>query len=162
MKVSVLLVIALLLLASCSSASAVAIGVDYDHAGLTQIRIKAGRLHYVWHTLRKHDGPAPLRQDMSSYDRHEVHIWLTGQEADAIVQWMKKRKVFALPKKYPPRKQKKTYSSAFRSTLLVTLEDSKHSIAWTGEDQIPTSLEETVAELKRICDGIRKDREKKE
>lgn len=159
MKHTLWILTVLVLLVSSVSAHAVAISVNYNHAGLTLIKIENGQLHYIWHTLRKRDKPLPVRQDMSSYDRHEVHIWLTDSEINAIVQWIKNRKVFDLPASYPVRAQK-TYGSAFQTTLSVTFEDQKHSIGWNGDSVISEELRDTESELIQLCEKIRNDRGK--
>lgn len=146
---------------SAEHAIAVAAAVNYDHAGLTQIRIESGRLHYVWHTQRKFapGEPAPMRQNMTNYDRHEVTIWLTGDELASVTKWMETHKVFDLPATYPA-KAEKTYGSAFENSLSVTLEDRKHSISWNGDSTIPDDLRGAEKELIQICERIRKDRDK--
>jgi hypothetical protein len=143
-----------------ADAAAVSLAVNYDHAGLTQIRIESGRLHYVWHTQRKFSRgePATMRQDMTNYDRHEVVIWLTGDEVASVVKWIEARKVFDLPGAYPA-KAEKTYGSAFETSLSVTLEDRKHSISWNGDSAVTEELRATEKELVKICDEIRKDRD---
>ena len=144
---------------SAEHAIAVAVAVNYDHAGLTQIRIESGRLHFVWHTQRKFapGEPAPMRQDMTNYDRHEVTIWLTGDEVASVAKWMETRKVFDLPATYPA-KAEKTYGSAFETSLNVTLEDRKNSIRWNGDSTLTEGLRSAEKELMQICEGIRKDR----
>jgi hypothetical protein len=143
-----------------SDAAAVAVAVNYDHAGLTQVRIENGRLHYVRHTQRKFGSGelAPMRQNMTNYDRHEVVIWLTGAEVASVVKWMETRKVFDLPGTYPA-KADKTYGSAFETSLSVTLEDRKHSINWNGDCAVTEELRAAEKELVQICEGIRKDRD---
>jgi len=148
-------------LAAASDALALAVAIDYDHAGLTQIRIEGGRLHYVWHTERKFGRGelAPSRQDMSHYDRHEVVIWLTGDEAASVVKWMETHKVFDLPAKYPA-KAEKSYGAAFQTTLSMTLEDRKHSTGWNGDSVLTGELRAAEKELIQLCEGIRKDRDR--
>jgi len=146
---------------SAPSVQGAALAVNYDHAGLTQIRIERGQLHYIWHTQR-HFGTnelAPSRQDMTNYDRHEVHIWLTGDEIVSISKWMEGNKVFDLPSTYPS-KAEQTYGSAFQTTLSLTLEDRKHNIGWTGDSTITEALRGAEKALIELCEGIRKDREK--
>jgi hypothetical protein len=147
-------------LAVGTDAVAVAVTVKYDHAGLTQIEIESGRLHYVWHTQRKFGAgePAPMRQDMSNYDRHEVVIWLTGEEFVSVTKWIQMRKVLDLPAKYPA-KADKTYGSAFQTSLTAVLEDRKNSIGWDGDSIVTEDLRTAEKELLNLCDRIRKDRE---
>jgi hypothetical protein len=142
-------------------ALAVAVAVDYDHAGLIQIQIKSGRMHYVWHTARKFapGETAPIRQDMSHYDRHEVSIWLTGEEVDAVAKWMDTHAVLALPTDYPAKKER-TRGAAYRSSLSVTLEDRERNIAWHGDSLPSEELRAAEKALIQICDGIRRDRER--
>ena len=140
-------------------ASAIDLGVSYDHAGLTQINVQTGHLRFVWHTLRKYDKPTPALQDMSSYDRHEVDIWLTDSEIDAISQWMKNSKVFDLPAMFPS-KANQTYGSAFQTKLTVTLQGRKRSVAWDGDNLLTEEFRKAEIDFLRLCEGIRKDRDK--
>src|SRR6516164_4763177 len=46
------------------------LSLAYTHAGLTEITVKDGKLHYVWHTLRQRDGKATaVRGSLKEYDR---------------------------------------------------------------------------------------------
>jgi hypothetical protein len=162
MTKKILMAVAIIIcLFSAEHAIAVAVAVNYDHAGLTKIKIESGRLHYVWHTQRKfaRGEIAPVRQDMTNYDRHEVIIWLTGDEVALVAKWMETCKVFDLPATYPA-KPEKTYGSAFETSLNVTLEDRKHGISWNGDSTLTAELRSAEKELIQICDGIRKDRDK--
>lgn len=146
---------------SAANAFAVAITINYDHAGLSEIRVEAGRLHYVWHTQRKF-GQGELAaawQDMTNYDRHEVDIWLTGDELASLVKWMDTHKVLELPANYPSRANK-TYGSAFQTTLSVTLEDRKHSMEWNGDSVLTEDIQVAERELLDLCGKLQKDRDK--
>lgn len=163
------LVTAALLFASIGGSAALSepapsVAVHYDYAGLTQIKIERGQLHYVWHAERHYgkDRLAPARADMSAFDRYEAHIWLTDEEIASVRKWIDDHKVLGMPATYEDRGPQETYGSAFNSVLSVALGERKHSIGWTGDSRIPEKLEIAVSKLEAIGDQIRDKRQKKQ
>ncbi len=64
------------------------LSVSYTYAGLTEITVKDGKLHYVWHTERQWgDGKRLDRSNLANYDRHQVDIWLTVEELERVQRW---------------------------------------------------------------------------
>jgi hypothetical protein len=63
--------------------------LSYVHAGLSEITVKDGKLHYIWHTERQSgDGKAALdRSGLENYDRHQVDVWLTDKELEQFRAW---------------------------------------------------------------------------
>lgn len=160
MKPIALTIALTVLLAPTMATGGIRVAVDYDAAALTQIKIDSGRLHYVWHTLR-HYGEGKLvmpPQDMTAYDRHEAHIWLTAEENQAVADWIENHDLLEMPKEYPTR-QPATYGSAFKLTLEACLGDRAHSIRWTEDSRITAELRAAaVAELEDLCKTIRSSR----
>jgi hypothetical protein len=149
----------LVMFATGVAAGEVHVGVDYDAAGLTQIKIENGRLHYVWHTPRHYgEGKRVVaQQDMTAYDRHEAHIWLTEEETEAVAEWIEEHNVLDMQEEYPTR-QPGSYGSAFEMTLEASREDRMHSIRWTADSKITEELRTAVAELEELCKTIRRSR----
>lgn len=137
--------------------------IQYNHAGLRKIEVKDGQLHYVWHSLR-HFGegePMVMRQDLSSYDRYEAHIWLTQQELKRFQDWIAEHKVFQFKSVYKPPTELRTYGVAFKTFISVTQADKTHSIEWTGDSNIPDRLKKAVDQLIMLCEEVQKTRKEK-
>jgi hypothetical protein len=96
--------------------------LSYDHAGLTEITVKDGKLRYVWYTVRKWDDgqEVALRGSLESYDRHQVDVWLTDKELRRFQRWIARLKVFGFDKDYPSSSAGRGHSRTFRRRLTVT------------------------------------------
>jgi hypothetical protein len=151
-------------LLSCGTSSLVladtnaAVRILYEHAGLDRIEVNDGRFQYLWHTERKWDDgeSAPMRSDLSSYDRHEVAVWLTPTEQARFRQWAQKSQWARFRSPFPPREGAPSYGAAFQSTLRV----GSHSLAWTGDNRLPPELTAAVKELEALAREIVRRRER--
>jgi hypothetical protein len=154
------------MLAACLSApdnlaeEKAAFSISYTDAGLVELNVKNGQLHYVWHSLRKKDKPLPDKQSLDSYDRHQVDIRLTDKENERFQEWIETHKLFDLEKEYPSASGGKSYGSAFASALTLVKGKQKHGIAWVGDSKTPKELNDAVNELIRLADEIEKSRRK--
>jgi len=138
-----------------------AFSVSYTHAGLVEIIIKDGKLHYVWHTERRRDDGKPLDQsNVESYDRHQVDIWLTDKELVRVRQWATQHKLFEFDKDYPSPPGSTSRGGAFQSGLSIVQGDKKHAISWAGDSNTPKALGVAVAELIVLTDEIQRSRNK--
>jgi hypothetical protein len=137
-----------------------AFSISYSHAGLDELTVAKGKLHYVWHTLRKKDEPLPEKQSLESYDRHQVDIRLTEKEAVLFQDWIDQHKLFDLKKSYPSTSDGQSYGAAFESGLTISQGDRKHGISWVGDSKTPKELDEAVNDLIRLADEIEKSRRK--
>jgi hypothetical protein len=138
--------------------------IQYNHAGLRMIEVKDGQLHYVWHSLRQfgEGEPMVMRQDLSSYDRYEAHLWLTQQELKRFQDWIAEHKVFRFKPVYKPPTELRTYGVAFKTSISVTQGDKTHSIEWTGDSKIPDRLEKAVDQLVKLCEEVQTSRKERE
>jgi hypothetical protein len=137
--------------------------IDYTHAGLTDITVKDGKLHYVWHTQRLWDDDKagkPDQQSLANYDRHQVNVWLTDKELGQFRNWVARHKVSEFDKDYPSASGGKSYGAAFQSGLTVVQGDNKHGIAWVGDSKTPEALGVAVKELLELAGEIEKSRRK--
>jgi hypothetical protein len=137
-----------------------AFSISYSYAGLDELTVENGKLHYVWHTLRKQDKPLPDTQSLDSYDRHRVDIRLTEKESARFQDWIHEYNLFDLKKSYPSASDGKSYGAAFESGLTISKGDRKHGISWVGDSKTPKELNEAVNELIRLADEIEKSRRK--
>ena len=138
----------------------VAFSISYSHAGLSELTIQKGKLHYVWHTLRKKDKPLPDTQSLENYDRHQVDIRLTDKEMAQFQDWIDEHKLFDLKESYPSASDGKSYGAAFETGLTISKGDRKHGITWVGDSKTPKELNEAVNELIRLAEEIEKSRRK--
>ena len=138
--------------------------IHYNHAGLRKIEVRDGQLHYIWHALRhfRKGEPMVLRQDLSSYDRYEAHIWLSQQEMKRFQDWIAEYKVFQFKSVYKPPTELRTYGVVFKTSISVTQVDKIHAIEWTGDSEIPARLEKAVDQLIKLCEEVQKTRKEKE
>jgi hypothetical protein len=139
------------------------LSLSYTHARLTEITVKDGKLHYVWHTERRWGDDKKGKADQQSfvnYDRHQVDVWLTDKELEQFRTWITRHKPFEFDKNYPSPPGSGSYGGAFQSGLTVAQGDKKHSIGWAGDSKIPKALGEAVSELIKLADGIQKSRSK--
>lgn len=136
--------------------------ISYAHAGLTGVQIKDGQLAYTWHTERKwgNGEPAPMRQDLSSYDRHEATIWLRPEELNGFRQWGETNHISRFHAPFPARAGAPSYASAFQTTLTVVSGGSRQDLAWNGDNKVPPELTAAVQELVRLCHDIEGRRRK--
>jgi len=144
---------------SCAEERA-AFSISYSHAGLDALTVEKGKLHYVWHTLRKNDKPLPDTQSIDSYDRHQIDIRLTEKESARFQDWIDQHKPFDFKDSYPSASDGKSYGAAFESGLTISKGDRKHGISWVGDSKTPKELGEAINELIRLADEIEKSRRK--
>jgi hypothetical protein len=137
-----------------------AFSISYSHAGLDELTVEKGKLHYIWHTLRKQDKPLPDAQSIDSYDRHQIDIRLTEKETARFKDWIDEHKLFDLKKSYPSASDGKSYGAAFETGLTISKSDRKQGISWVGDSKTPKELGEAVNELIRLADEIEKSRRK--
>jgi hypothetical protein len=138
--------------------------IHYNHAGLSMIVVKDGQLHHTWHSPR-HFGegePMVMRQDLSSYDRYEAHIWLTQQEMKLFQDWIAEHKVFLFKPFYESASEGRSYGAAFKTTLTVTQGAKTHAISWTGDSKIPDQLQGAISKLTKLCEKVQQTRTEKE
>jgi hypothetical protein len=137
--------------------------IRYNHAGLRAIEVKDGQLHHVWHSLRQFgDGePMVMRQDLSSYDRYEAHIWLTQQELKRFYDWITEYKIFRFEPTYASVSEGRSYAAAFKTSLAVIQGNKSYTISWVGDSQIPDRLQKTVNYLIGICEEVQRTHEGK-
>jgi hypothetical protein len=136
------------------------LSLSYTYAGLTEITVADGKLHYVWHTLRWHDetGPGPLSlQSLEGYDRHQIDVWLTDNELAKFSAWVARHKVFEFARHFPPTAGESSHR-AYRSSLNVVQGDEKQSLAW--EQKTPKEVDTAISELISIAEGIESSRRK--
>jgi hypothetical protein len=134
--------------------------LSYDGAGLTQITLKDGKLHFVWHTLRPWtDGQkARLRQSVGTYVRHKIVARLTEEEKDQFRAWISRHKTFDFPRTFPERiKGSKTKGSGSVCSLTLSQGKKSHRIEWNGDLLTPKSLITAVDDLVRLAKAV-KDR----
>ncbi len=135
--------------------------IEYAYAGLTEITVKDGKLHYVWHTPRQWDDPKPPdRASLENYDRHQIDVWLTDKEAGRFRDWIARHKVFEFDKAYPSPPDGNSRGAAFQSGLTVVQADKKHGLSWAGDSKIPKALAAAENHLTALCDEIQKSRSK--
>jgi hypothetical protein len=136
------------------------LSVSYTHARLTDITVKDGKLHYVWHTERQWDDAKPPRSNFENYDRHQVDIWLTDKELDRVQTWAARHKLFEFDKDYPSPPGSNSRGGAYQSGLTIVLGDKKHGIGWAGDSKTPEALGVAVSEFIQLADEIQKNRSK--
>jgi len=139
------------------------LSLSYAHAGLTEITVKGGKLHYIWHTERQWDDEKAGKSDLSGlagYDRHQVDVWLTDKELEQFRAWVARHKPFEFDKDYPSPPGSTSRGGAFQSGLTVVQGDKKHGIGWAGDSKIPKALGVAVAELIELADKTRRSRSK--
>jgi hypothetical protein len=139
------------------------LSLSYAHAGLTEITVKDGKLHYVWHTERQWDDGKPGKPDSSSfasYDRHQVDVWLTDKELERFRTWVARHKPFEFDKDYPSASDGKSRGAAFQSGLTIVQGDRKHAVGWAGDSKTPKALGVAVGELIELADQIQRSRSK--
>jgi hypothetical protein len=137
------------------------LSLSYAHAGLTEITVKDGKLHYVWHTLRQRDGePALRRGNLDEYDRHQSDIWLTDKEVGKFRDWVARHKVFGFDKDYPSSSGGRSRGAAFQSGLTVVQGDKKQTVSWVGDSKTPKELDTAINELSSLADEIETSRRK--
>lgn len=135
--------------------------IDYTYAGLTEIAVKDGKLHYVWHTPRQRDDvKAPEQASLANHDRHQVDIWLTEREMGRFRDWIASHKLFEFDKEYRSASDGKARGAAFGSGLTIALGDKKHGISWVGDSKTPKELGAAVNDLAALADAIQKSRSK--
>jgi hypothetical protein len=158
------------LLAACgaqaesSTNSAAALTIAYRHAGLDRIEVKDGRMFLTWHTLRRWDDGelAPERQDMSSYDRHQVEVWLTAGELAGFRRWAGATPWAQFRPPFATRAGAPSYGAAFESDLTVVAGTNAHSLAWNGDSHLPAALAAAVTELQAMARRVEKCRRPQE
>jgi ankyrin repeat protein len=125
--------------------------IHYEHAGLEEILIQDRELKHIWHTLKQN--LTAMRQDISSYDRHEFTKKLNNDELLILRQWQLDNDIFLLPQQFPTADEI-TYGSAFESSMKVKYDGRNYNAEWTGDSQLPKSVVRAVMELKRICKNL--------
>jgi beta-lactamase regulating signal transducer with metallopeptidase domain len=125
--------------------------IHYEYAGLESIVLSGNTLEHIWHTLKP--DLVALRQDMSSYDRHEFKKRLTESEIALFELWLLDNNVFALPTKIPDRGES-TYGGAFVTSFRVEYNKRVYSTGWTGDSILPVLVNNTVQTLKDLCNRI--------
>jgi hypothetical protein len=137
------------------------LSLSYTHAGLTEITLKEGKLHYVWHTPRQRDDNNVLAQGCpENDDRHQIDVWLTDKELERFRDWISRHKVFDFEKDYPSASGGRERGAAFRSGLTVLRGEKKHSVSWVGDSKVPEGLGEAIGELRGLADAVEKSRNK--
>jgi hypothetical protein len=135
--------------------------IEYAYAGLTEITVKDGKLHYIWHTPRQWDDPKTLdRSGLENYDRHQIDVWLTDKEARLFRDWIARHKVFEFDKAYPSPPGGNSRGAAFQSGLTVVQSEKKYGVSWAGDSKIPKALAAAENDLTALCDEIQKSRSK--
>ena len=159
MKTAILSLVGCLVIATTAAASD--LRIEYSHAGLTTVQVtKQRQLHFAWHTGRlpfERGDNSPILQSLEGYDSHSSVIWLTKSELAEFKNWIEKHGILDLKSKYP-EPENKTYASTFHSSLTVEFDGKKHSIAWTGDTEIPDSLRDAVNKLVGLSHRIWKSR----
>jgi len=125
--------------------------IHYERAGLEEILIQDRELKHIWHTLKQN--LTAMRQDISSYDRHEFTKKLNNDELLILRQWQLDNDIFLLPHQFPTADEI-TYDSAFKSSMKVKYDGRNYNAEWTGDSQLPKSVVRAVMELKRICKNL--------
>jgi hypothetical protein len=155
----------LLVLASNSLAQSTnTVGIEYEHAGLTRLALHpAGpgvdaKLSLTWHTARKSEGIVADRQDMSSFDRHELDAWLTPSELSTFRQWAETNRIGRFQSPFPTKPGPASYGSAFETSLTVDIDGSRRTLRWNGDSIVPRELESAVSELMRLGEEVKKGR----
>jgi hypothetical protein len=137
------------------------VSLSYAHAGLTEITVESGKLHYVWHTLRQRDGEATLRRgNLDEYDRHQIDVWLTDNEVGKFREWVARNKVSGFEKDYPSSSGGGSRGAAFQSGLTVIQGDKKQTVSWVGGSKTPRELDTAIDELTSLADEIENSRRK--
>jgi hypothetical protein len=158
------LALLLILVSNSLAQSTNTVAIDYEHAGLTRLVLHPagpgvdGKLSLTWHTMRKSDGAVTTRQDMSSYDRHELDAWLTSSELSAFRQWAETNRFGRFQSPFPTKPGPATYGSAFETSLTVDANGSRRTLKWSGDSILPRELESAVSELVRLGDEVKKER----
>ena len=137
------------------------ISLSYAYAGLTEITVTDGKLHYVWHTPRRHDDEArPLQSSPTEYDRHQIDVRLTDKELGKFRDWVTRHKVFEFAKDYPSASGGRSRGAAYRSCLSVVQGDKKQAVTWVGDSKTPKVLDTAISELTSLADAIENSRRK--
>ena len=135
------------------------LSLSYAHAGLTAITVEAGKLRYVWHTLRQRDGDVAARRgNLDEYDRHQIDVWLKDKEVGKFRDWVARHKVFGFDKDYPSSSGGRSRGAAFQSGLTVMEGDKKQTVSWVGDSKTPKELDTAINELTSLADEIERSR----
>jgi hypothetical protein len=155
----------LLVLASNSLAQTTnTVAIEYEYAGLSRLVLHPagpgvdGKLSLTWHTLRKSEGAIQVRQDMSSYDRHELDAWLTPPELSTFRQWAETNRFSRFETSFPRKSGSASYASAFETSLTVVINGTRRTLKWNGDSIVPEELKSAVSELIRLGDEVKKER----
>jgi hypothetical protein len=129
------------------------IKIHYEHAGLEVIDISNNDMIYIYHTLKNNRGP--MKQDMSSYDKHMYNAVLSSKETDLVHAWLVSNN--ALNLKSPTGvKNVPTYGSAFKSSISIQCGKQINIISWSGDSVWASSQENdaivlAVTSLRDLC-----------
>ena len=153
----IFLILAGLLVSQCGMAQNFPpIDIQYNRAGLTQISIVTNHLTYITHSLKTN--LTALRQDLSSYDRHESEATLDAQDRKQILDWIRTNDFFRIARPYPPGNPN-SYGAAFQSTLEISLSGVRHQASWDGTSDCP-EITKAIEQLESICTEITQKRNK--
>jgi hypothetical protein len=133
--------------------------VTCTHAGLAEITLKDGKLHYVWHTTRHwDDGKLLALGCLENYDRHQIDVWLIDKETERFRDWVARYRVFDFEKHYPSASGGSARGAAYQSALTVVRGEKKHSVSWLGDSKVPKALGAAISELNALADAVQKSR----
>ena len=130
-----------------------ALVIRYSHAGLTNINICGGRMHYDW---CEQNG---IRQDLSSYDQYKVDLALTDDELARLARWLTEHKILKMENKFPPG-DTRSYAAAFKGNLVVECGD-KREFAWTDASELPAEFEAALEGFLALARDVRNRGERK-
>lgn len=128
------------------------IDIEYDGAGLTEIKVKGNNLDYIWHTLK--DETKPSIQSLEAYNRYERHIKLTPQQLGEFVRWIEEYRIIEM-KNTIVKRETNNYGSAFHYYLKVAYNEKQQAFIWDGDDEVSPELLEATDSFLRICNTIK-------
>ena len=131
------------------------IAIEYNHAGLTQIRIVTNHLTYITHSPSTN---VIKLQSLSDYKRSESQANLTESDMQQILDWFNTNNIPAIARIYPPE-DPKSYGSSFQTDFSVTLNGVRYHASWDGTSNCP-EIKTAAQQLESICSQINQDRNK--
>ncbi|MDD2688901.1 MAG: hypothetical protein PHT41_01940 [Candidatus Omnitrophica bacterium] len=128
------------------------IDIEYNGAGLTEIKIKDNNLDYIWYTLKDETRPSP--QSLEAYNRYEKHIKLTPEQLSQFSKWIEEHKIIEM-KNTIVKRETNTYASAFVYHLKVAYNEKQQNFTWDSDDEVSPEFLKAKDTLLKICEYIR-------
>lgn len=124
--------------------------IHYYRAGLTEILTADNTLTYITHSQKTN--LVALRQDLSSYDRHQTTATLDNADRNALLAWIETNNWHDIAIPYPSG-DPGSYGAAFKATLDITFSSAHHHASWDSTSEC-SAIREAIKELEAICSVI--------